>query len=113
MAATGFDSHFTRQPPSCAGIPCPTVKAIEDAQAARSLIDHRNGALLITDSGRGMPPAVRAHLFEPRHKGEQSTGFGIGLSLVARLCERYGIDLQLHDVAGGGTLATLRFAEYA
>lgn len=49
------------------------------------------GRLRISNLGS----AVRDNDFEPYIKGESSAGFGLGLSIVRRLCERHGIDLRI------------------
>ncbi len=51
----------------------------------------RAGRLRISNPGS----AVRFNDFEPYVKGESSAGFGLGLSIVRRLCERHGIDLRI------------------
>lgn len=66
--------------------------------------------LLIDDTGTGIDPAVHDRLFEPLVKGEHSNGFGIGLSIVARLCQRHGIGLTVVNMPAGGTRAALTFA---
>jgi signal transduction histidine kinase len=68
-----------------------------------------NAQLTIADTGVGIAPELQPRLFEPLVKGEHSNGFGIGLSLVARLCQRYDIDLAVESMPAGGTRATLRF----
>ena len=74
-------------------------------------IDYHDNALQIRDSGRGIEPEVKARLGEPLCKGEHSSGFGIGLSLVARLCEHYGITLRIDDVSTGGTSVSLHWPD--
>ena len=41
------------------------------------------------------------HDFAPFAKGEESTGFGLGLSIVRRLCERHAIDLRFEQEEDG------------
>lgn len=62
----------------------------------------------IEDSGPGLDTASPASLFQPYVRGEQSSGAGLGLSLVWRLCEQQGWRVSLHNQPGGGTLALLR-----
>ena len=50
--------------------------------------------------------AVGEHDFAPFAKGEESTGFGLGLSIVRRLCERHAIDLRFEQ-GEDGTVAYL------
>ena len=65
------------------------------------------GAFRFSDTGPGLPKAVRARLFEPFVSGSR-TGTGLGLSIVKNLCERMGWTLDLisdagSDTADGGT----------
>ena len=84
--------------------------AFQYTAAGEIRIDGDSSQLNITDTGIGIAPALQPRLFEPLVKGEHSTGFGIGLSLVARLCQRYDIALSIIATPAGGTRATLRFA---
>lgn len=63
----------------------------------------KGGALCVSNPGIG----VRDVDFEPFVKNDDSAGFGLGLSIVRRLCERHGIDLR---VEGGADGTTARFA---
>ncbi|WP_264214549.1 sensor histidine kinase [Leisingera thetidis] len=57
---------------------------------------HSGGGVLIevADSGPGVPPDIRPHLFEPFVTGKPD-GTGLGLALCQRLAERMGGDLSL------------------
>jgi signal transduction histidine kinase len=57
------------------------------------------GALRFTDTGPGLPKAVRARLFEPFVSGSRA-GTGLGLSIVKSLCERMGWTIALVSDAG-------------
>ncbi|WP_447940589.1 sensor histidine kinase [Pseudoxanthomonas mexicana] len=65
-------------------------------------------ALCISNPGH----AVREGDFAPFAKSEDSTGFGLGLSIVRRLCERHAIDLRFESNADGST-ARLRLRQDA
>ncbi len=67
--------------------------------------------LLVRDTGIGMSPDAVARAFEPfyRADAEQPTGAGLGLSIVSRLCERFGWKIALQSQAEHGTTVTLRF----
>ncbi|MEO8010427.1 MAG: HAMP domain-containing sensor histidine kinase [Dokdonella sp.] len=62
--------------------------------AGRVVIDVRDRRLRISNS-EGWDPAVREDPHRAFHKGKDSAGFGLGLAIVQRLCDRYGIDLQI------------------
>ena len=66
------------------------------------VIDVDGPWLRIANPGDGI--AVGA--FEPFVKGDASAGFGLGLAIVRRLCERHDIALRFES-DGGGTIARL------
>jgi signal transduction histidine kinase len=68
-------------------------------------------ALEIRDSGPGIEADIVARLGEPLLKGTASTGFGLGLSIVKRLCDRFGAVLTIQPLENGGTRAEVRFAK--
>ena len=56
------------------------------------------GTLVIcSDSGPGVPPELRDHLFEPEVRGPASTGQGLGLAIVHRLVAARGGSIELVD----------------
>ncbi|MCS7190454.1 MAG: HAMP domain-containing histidine kinase [Fimbriimonadales bacterium] len=58
--------------------------------------------LVIRDTGPGMPPEVRDHLFERAITTRQG-GSGIGLMLVHRAVEKHGGTIQVFSEPGKGT----------
>ena len=68
--------------------------------------------LVIADTGIGMSSDQLSQAFEPffRVNQTQAGGAGLGLSIVRRLCERFGWVVQLQSQQGSGTIATLRLA---
>lgn len=65
--------------------------------------------MVVSDTGIGMDSTERSRAFERHYKGRQSSGFGVGLSLVKRICERYGWDIEIDSTAGVGTTVTVKF----
>jgi signal transduction histidine kinase len=65
--------------------------------------------LEIADSGPGIEPTELARIFDRHYRGAHSSGSGIGLSLVRRICERYGWTLDFDTEPGHGTRIVLRF----
>jgi PAS domain S-box-containing protein len=67
----------------------------------------RRVRLAVTDTGRGMTPAQRRHVFEPFNRlgveREGIEGTGIGLAIVKALVERMGGRVALASRAGIGT----------
>lgn len=72
--------------------------------------DHASGrvCLVVNDDGRGMPPDVRRHAFEPyfSHRTD-GAGTGIGLGLVKRAVEAAGGTIALESTVGIGTTVTM------
>lgn len=63
-----------------------------------------NRALIeVTDDGPGIPPERRAEVFTRFHreKGGRGDGYGLGLSIVQRVAELHGADIDLLDAAWG------------
>jgi len=63
----------------------------------------------ISDTGLGIPSAESGNIFQRYYKGSTSRGSGIGLSLVKRICVRYGWDISIESQEGMGTVAQLIF----
>ncbi|MCR5863700.1 ATP-binding protein [Aquincola sp. J276] len=71
----------------------------------------RGGALLsfeVADTGIGITPLQRAHIFEPFVQADSSTtrlhgGSGLGLSIVRQLSRLMGGDIELHSPPEGGS----------
>ena len=61
-------------------------------------------ALVVTDTGPGIPPEERENVLRRLYRLEQSRtseGNGLGLSLVAAICDLHDADLALEDNAPG------------
>ncbi len=67
--------------------------------------------LVVRDSGIGMTSAAMLRAFEPFYRVDESRqhSTGLGLSIVHRLCQRFGWKVELESVLGQGTTATVRF----
>lgn len=71
---------------------------------------HGDGTLVIRDPGHGMTPEQISEIYTRMARGEGGRGdSGIGLELIARLCEHAGWRLQLDSQPAQGTTATLCF----
>ena len=66
----------------------------------------KNNILIIQDTGIGMNYPER--IFE-RNYSEEKSGFGIGMHIVHRLCERLNIRINIESKKGVGTKFTLKF----
>lgn len=74
----------------------------------RIVLDSRQ--LRVSDSGSGIDAADLDRVFERHYRGVESTGAGIGLSLVRRICDRLGWTIELVSNPTHGTTAVLRFS---
>lgn len=79
---------------------------------ARLSSDAGTVRLEVQDEGQGVPPAARAHLFEPFYTTKEG-GTGLGLALARRVAVEHGGALVLADAPRGATfvLTLPRFQE--
>jgi two-component system, NtrC family, sensor kinase len=61
----------------------------------------------VADTGPGLKPEIRAHLFQPFATGKQE-GTGLGLWISRNLVERYDGEITAGDRPGGGACFTVR-----
>ena len=73
-------------------------------------IGYQDDRLYVKDTGSGIDEALIDKVTDTLIKGESSEGFGIGLSLVKRLCEFLAIEMQI-DSSQKGTEISLRFPQ--
>lgn len=83
--------------------------AIENSDRGVIRIELRAPAtLVIEDPGHGMTPEEISALYSRLARGgAERAGAGIGLDLIARLCEHLDWSLAFHSSRGSGTVATL------
>lgn len=79
---------------------------------ARSRVEVELSAerLVILDDGAGMAEEALAVACQRHWKGSHSSGAGIGLALVARICELAGFALRLANRPEGGFMAQVEFS---
>ena len=64
--------------------------------------------LSVPDTGPGIPPEIRPHIFDPFFSGrEAGRGLGLGLSKAWRIVELHGGTLAVDSPAGGGAVFTI------
>jgi signal transduction histidine kinase len=75
------------------------------------LID-RHG-VTVQDTGCGMSEADLERMFEPFYRGHDRSneGYGLGLSIVRRLCDRFGWNLHADSELGAGTEIRVEFPQ--
>jgi signal transduction histidine kinase len=61
----------------------------------------------VVDNGTGIPPELRARVFDPAFTTKES-GAGLGLKIVKRIVGDYGGHLELQSEPGRGTRFTIR-----
>lgn len=84
------------------------VKYSPKGTAVTVTIEER--CLEVGDEGMGIAPALQAKIFEPFTRAtEQGGGFGVGLNIVRRICDTYGIALTLDSAPGKGARFRLCF----
>jgi signal transduction histidine kinase len=68
-------------------------------------------SVTVADSGPGLPPGALATLAGagPAQREGPSSGAGLGLALVRRICEHLGARLAVQAREGGGSVFTVRF----
>jgi signal transduction histidine kinase len=65
--------------------------------------DNAAVAIVITDTGPGIPEEVRPHIFDPYYSGrEAGRGLGLGLSKCWRIMDEHGGRVEVANRAGGG-----------
>lgn len=77
-------------------------------------VDVSNGGgsvvVSVADRGPGVPDVDRERVFAPFFRGaRKESGYGLGLSIGARLCARSFASLTLHPRPGGGTVARIEW----
>ncbi len=75
------------------------------------LID-RNG-VTVQDSGCGMSESDLERMFEPFYRGHDRSneGYGLGLPIVRRLCDRFGWQIHADSELGAGTEIRVEFPQ--
>ena len=71
-------------------------------------------SMVVQDQGSGIDSATLPHIFDRFYRAsssrnkEQSTGFGLGLSIAKSITDLHGGTIELSNTKSGGTLATVR-----
>jgi signal transduction histidine kinase len=84
--------------------------ALDYTDSGRICVAYGHGRLVVEDSGRGIPESELPRIFDRFYRGVGDVeGFGVGLAIVKRLCDRYGWALSVESRVGAGTRVTLDF----
>lgn len=65
----------------------------------------------VWDTGVGIETDQLQSVTRPHIKSEESQGFGLGLSIVSRLCKRFGWELEIESEPGKGTRTRILWQE--
>ncbi len=71
---------------------------------------HDDGVVVIEDCGPGIPAEQISEIYTRLARGQGLHGGGIGLTLIARLCEHLDWSLSVDSSPGDGTRVALRLA---
>jgi signal transduction histidine kinase len=100
--------------PSTPGVPPPhfpnTKPPIPNTASAipHSALRTPHLQLIVTDTGPGIPPAIRPHIFDPFFSGrEAGRGLGLGLSKAWRIVELHGGTIEVASPAAGGATLSM------
>ena len=84
--------------------------AIRYASKGHITVCVRDDRVLVSDTGPGIDGSGLENTMGPNIRGIGSKGFGLGLSIVQRLCDRFGWQFEIESEVDRGTTAHLIFA---
>ncbi|QZA77243.1 HAMP domain-containing histidine kinase [Deefgea tanakiae] len=71
---------------------------------------YAEGELTVSDTGCGIDPTALPHVFEPfRRASDVAEGHGLGLAIVAAICNRMGWHYHIHSEVGKGSSVVIGF----
>ncbi|HKX56002.1 MAG TPA: HAMP domain-containing sensor histidine kinase [Xanthomonadales bacterium] len=86
--------------------------AISYTEQGEVVVRIRADGLAVSDNGPGMNEELLQRVFEPFARGESTArGFGLGLTIVKRLCDRFGWKITMQSEPGVGSTASLFWGE--
>jgi signal transduction histidine kinase len=86
--------------------------AVAYADQGEVRVEIRDDRVIIADTGPGMSAEDIGKIFKPFvRKQRQRGGYGVGLTIVKRLTERFGWPLDVQSESGRGTRVEIRFPD--
>jgi signal transduction histidine kinase len=84
--------------------------ALRHTEGGEIRFSYADGALTVADTGSGIPAEALPHVFDRfyRAPGGHGKGFGIGLAIVKKVCDRYGWRISVDSGVRAGTRILLR-----
>jgi len=76
--------------------------------AIRATESEKDWIITVADTGPGLPPKAKEHLFQPFQGGASKGGHGLGLAIAAELVRGHGGRLDLKHSGPDGTEFTIR-----
>jgi signal transduction histidine kinase len=83
--------------------------AVRYASNGHITVRVRDDRVLVSDTGAGIDESKLENIMRPHSRLIGSKGFGLGLSIVQRLCNRLGWQLKIESEINRGTTAQLIF----
>jgi signal transduction histidine kinase len=83
--------------------------ALRHTEGGEIRFSWRDGQLCIEDTGTGIAAQALPHVFERFYRalGGRGDGFGMGLAIVKKICDRYGWHIEVDSAEGQGTRVLL------
>jgi len=83
--------------------------AIQHTASGKISVVVRADRVVVSDTGTGMDPDDLKRVMQPHGLRDRDKGFGLGLSIVKRVCDRLGWELIIESEMGRGTTVKLIF----
>jgi signal transduction histidine kinase len=110
--AGGADFDVAAQPQLCAAAVGNLIRnACQYTEQGSITVRLAYYAVVVEDTGPGLPAAVRAMLDSNASAvpSSGSAGTGLGLALAKRVCDYLGATLSFRERDGGGSVFTIQF----
>jgi signal transduction histidine kinase len=83
--------------------------AIQNTTSGKISVTVTGNRIIVSDTGSGIAKNNLSSITQPHVRGDSSQGFGLGLSIVQRLCVRFAWDLKINSEVDQGTVVELVF----